>query len=109
VQRDTAQEKILAANGGKLPTNGAATPAGAATRPQLVQGVYVLQTDHKKQHVRFVPVTTGITGSTDIEVLSGLKDGDQIVTGRYRILRGLKSGTAVKVDNTVEVTETEKS
>ncbi len=109
VQRDPAQEKILAANGGKLPTNGAATPAGAATRPQLVQGVYVLQTDHKKQRVRFVPVTTGITGSTDIEVLSGLKDGDQIVTGRYRILRALKSGTAVKVDNTVEVTETEKS
>ena len=109
VQRDPAQEKILAANGGKPPTAGAATPAGAATRPQLVQGVYVLQTDRKKQRVHFVPVTTGITGSTDIEVLSGLKDGDQIVTGRYRILRGLKSGTAVKVDNTVEVTETEKS
>jgi HlyD family secretion protein len=65
--------------------------------------------DHKKQRVRFVPITTGITGSTDIEVLSGLKDGDQIVTGRYRILRALKSGTAVKVDNTVEVTDTEKS
>jgi HlyD family secretion protein len=109
VQRDPAQEKILAANGGKPPTAGAATPAGAATRPQLVQGVYVLRTDHKKQRVQFVPVATGITGSTDIEVLSGLKDGDQIVTGRYRILRALKSGTPVKVDNTVEVTETEKS
>jgi HlyD family secretion protein len=109
VQRDPAQEKILAANGGKPPTGGAATPAGAATRPQLVQGVYVLHTDHKKQRVQFVPVTTGITGSTDIEVLSGLKDGDQIVTGRYRILRALKSGTAVKVDNTVEITDTEKS
>ncbi|HTC74430.1 MAG TPA: efflux RND transporter periplasmic adaptor subunit [Edaphobacter sp.] len=109
VQRDPAQEKILAANGGKPPTAGAATPAGAATRPQLVQGVYVLQTDHKKQRVHFVPVTTGITGSTDIEVLTGLKDGDQIVTGRYRILRALKSGTAVKVDNTVEVTEADKS
>jgi HlyD family secretion protein len=109
VQRDPAQEKTLAANGGKPPTGGAATPAGAATRPQLVQGVYVLNMDHKKQRVRFVPVTTGITGSTDIEVLSGLKDGDQIVTGRYRILRALKSGTAVKVDNTVEVTDAEKS
>jgi HlyD family secretion protein len=109
VQRDPAQEKILAANGGKPPTNGAATPARAATRSQLVQGVYVLQMDHKKQRVHFVPVTTGITGSTEIEVLSGLKDNDQIVTGRYRILRALKSGTAVKVDNTVEVTDTEKS
>jgi HlyD family secretion protein len=109
VQRDPAQEKILAANGGKPPTNGAATPAGAAARSQVVQGVYVLQMDHKKQRVHFVPVTTGITGATDIEVLTGLKDGDQIVTGRYRILRALKSGTAVKVDNRVETTDTEKS
>ncbi|MCU1253552.1 MAG: efflux transporter, family, subunit [Edaphobacter sp.] len=109
IQRDAAQEKVLAANGGKPPAAGAATPAGAATRPQLVQGVYVLQKDRKKQRVHFVPVTTGITGSTDIEVVGGLKDGDEIVTGRYRILRALKSGTAVKVDNTVEVTDTEKS
>src|SRR3984893_3836118 len=109
VQRDPAAEKIPPANGGKPPTTGAATPAGAATRPQLVQGVYVLQMDHKKQRVHFVPVTTGITGATDIEVLTGLKAGDQIVTGRYRILRALKSGTAVKIDNTVEVTDAEKS
>jgi HlyD family secretion protein len=109
VQRDPAQEKVLAANGGKLPTGGAATPAGAATRAQLVQGVYVLRKDRKKNRVQFVPITTGITGSTDIEVLGGLKDGDEIVTGRYRVLRGLKSGTSIKVDNTVEVTEADKS
>ena len=53
--------------------------------------------------------STGITGATDIEVLGGLKEGDQIVTGRYRILRALKSGTAVKVDNTVETNPDEKS
>jgi HlyD family secretion protein len=109
VQRDVSAEKILAANGGKLPTAGAATPAGAATRSQLVQGVYVLQMDHKKQRVHFVPVTTGITGATDIEVLGGLKEGDQIVTGRYRILRALKSGTAVKIDNSIDTGEPEKS
>jgi HlyD family secretion protein len=108
IQRDPAAEKILAANAGK-PASGAIAPAGAATKPQTVQGVYVLRTVNKKQRVEFVPVTTGITGATDIEVLSGLKEGDQIVTGRYRILRALKSGTAVKVDNTVEVTETDKS
>src|SRR5271155_3916076 len=109
VQRDAAAEKVLAANAGKPAAGTVATPAGAATKPQLTQGVYVLKTDHKKQRVEFVPVTTGITGATDIEVLSGLKEGDQIVTGRYRILRALKSGTAVKVDNTVEVTDTDKS
>jgi HlyD family secretion protein len=109
VQRDAAAEKILAANAGKSPSAAVATPAGAATKPQLVQGVYVLRNDHKKLRAEFVPVTTGITGSTDIEVLGGLKEGDQIVTGRYRILRALKSGTAVKVDNTVELNPDEKS
>jgi HlyD family secretion protein len=109
VQRDPAAEKILAANAGKPPSASVATPAGAATKPQPVQGVYVLRTVNKKQRVEFVPITTGITGATDIEVLSGLKEGDQIVTGRYRILRALKSGTAVKVDNTIEGADAEKS
>jgi len=44
----------------------------------------------------FVPVKTGITGSTDIEVLDGLKENEQIVTGSYKVLRSLKNGTAVK-------------
>jgi HlyD family secretion protein len=102
VQRDSAAEKILAANAGKPTPASATTPAVAATKSQLVQGVYVLHKENKKTRAVFVPVTTGVTGSTDIEVLGGLKEGDEIVTGRYRILRTLKSGTAVKVDNTVE-------
>jgi HlyD family secretion protein len=47
-------------------------------------------------------VTTGITGTTDIEVLTGLTAGDEIVSGRYKILRNLKSGIAVKRDNSVQ-------
>ncbi len=108
VQRDVETEKILGKNNGSQPS-GVATPAGAATKPLLVQGVYVLRMEHKRQRVYFVPVTTGITGATDIEVLSGLKEGDQIVTGRYRILRALKSGSAVKVDNTLESSPDDKS
>jgi HlyD family secretion protein len=109
VQRDTAAEKVLAANAGKPAAGAAAIPAGAATKSQLMQGVYLLRTDHKKLRAEFVPVTTGITGATDIEVLGGLKENDQIVTGPYRILRALKSGTAVKVDNTVETNAADKS
>jgi HlyD family secretion protein len=109
VQRDPAAEKVLAANAGKPPAGLAATPAGAAPKAQVTQGVYLLKNDHKKLRAEFVPVTTGITGSTDIEVLGGLKEGDQIVTGRYRILRALKSGTAVKIDNAVETNPDEKS
>jgi HlyD family secretion protein len=110
VQRDPAVEKALAANAGKASVVSASTSSTPAHKPQPVQGVYVLQTDHKKTRANFVPITTGVTGATDIEVLSGLKDGDEIVTGRYRILRTLKSGTAVKIDNSVEAsTDADKS
>jgi len=47
----------------------------------------------------FVPVATGITGVTDIEVLNGLQEGDQIITGSYKTLRTLKPDARVKVDN----------
>jgi len=113
VQRNPATEKALGANGGKLATGTAqaATASAAPKSQQLVQGVYALQPDHsKKLRAVFVPVTTGITGATEIEVLSGLKQGDEIVTGRYKILRGLKSGTVVKRDNTPETgPDTDKS
>jgi HlyD family secretion protein len=103
VQRDPVAEKALFDNGGKPP---AGTPVAAASKekPKPTQGVYVLTKNAKgKLTVNFVPVTTGVTGSTEIEVLSGLKEGDEIVTGRYKILRTLASGTKVKEDNSAEV------
>jgi len=111
VQRVAATEKALAANNGKAPSAGAVATAGASPssgKGPSVQGVYVLQAEKKKLRAVFVPITTGITGATEIEVLSGLKPGDEIVTGRYKILRALKSGTPVKRDNTPE-TEADKS
>ena len=42
---------------------------------------------------------TGITGATDIEVTKGLTEGDQIVTGSYKIIRTLRPDAKVKVDN----------
>ena len=44
-------------------------------------------------------MTTGISGTTDIEVTNGLKEGDEIVTGSYKVLRTLRNGASVKVDN----------
>ena len=97
--RDPSTEKALAAGrkAGAVPVS--------ATKPQVVQGVFLLKPDAKKFRATFVPVQTGITGTTEIEVLGGLKEGDQIVTGTYKILRTLKSGTVVKEDNTPAKTE----
>jgi HlyD family secretion protein len=44
-------------------------------------------------------VETGITGATDIEVTSGLKPGEEIVTGTYQVIRTLRNDSRVKVDN----------
>jgi HlyD family secretion protein len=44
-------------------------------------------------------VQTGITGSNDIEVLHGLSEGDEIVTGSYKVLRTLRPRATVRVDN----------
>ena len=71
----------------------ASTASGKKKKEE--QGVFIV----KEGKAVFVPVKTGITGQTEIEVLSGLKDGDEIVTGSYKTLRTIKSDTKVKVDN----------
>jgi HlyD family secretion protein len=82
-----------------------AASTSSAKKTPPVQGVYVVEKDpHGKQRAKFVPVTTGITGATDIEVLSGLKDGDEIVIGPYKTLRALKNGALLKRDTEKPVT-----
>ena len=58
-----------------------------------MKGVYLLDKSNK---VKFVEVTTGITGESDIEVISGVKSGDEVVTGPSRVLKTLKDGASVK-------------
>ncbi len=74
----------------------AASLASAGNPKEELQGVFVLR---NKKEADFVPVTTGISGTTDIEVTGGLKEGDEIVTGSYKVLRTLRNGVSVKVDN----------
>jgi HlyD family secretion protein len=87
----------------KLDTNGkavlaASVPAPGLKPPPPVQGVFVLKTINGKLRSVFVPVTTGITGATDIEVLSGVNEGEEIVIGPFKTLRTLKSGALLKRD-----------
>jgi len=79
--------------------------ASKSKKDDDVQGVFVIRT---KKAV-FVPVTTGITGTTDIEVVDGLKEGDEVITGSYKILRTLRPGASVKIDNSVPKKEEESS
>ncbi len=68
----------------------AATPAGE--KPKDIKGVYILEGNK----VKFVQVETGITGESDIEIISGLQPGVEVITGPSRVLRTLKDSTTVK-------------
>ena len=45
----------------------------------------------------FLQVKTGIAGDKYFEVVSGLKDGDQVITGPFNSVRDLQDGDKVKL------------
>jgi HlyD family secretion protein len=57
-----------------------------------LEGVFLVR-DSK---VAFQPVKTGIAGDKYFELLSGLKDGDQVVIGPFSSVRELRDGVTVK-------------
>jgi HlyD family secretion protein len=57
-----------------------------------LEGVFVV----KDNKVQFEPVKTGIAGEKYFEVLSGLKEGDQVVVGPFSSVRELRDGADVK-------------
>jgi HlyD family secretion protein len=105
IQATTVREMILDEKGNVVrpPENEkqAKRPAGVAapaadlkpgqTRKEL-EGVFVVQNNKAV----FTPVKTGIAGEKYFEVLSGLKEGDKVITGPFTSVRSLAEGAAVK-------------
>jgi len=60
-----------------------------------VEGVFAVR-DAKAE---FLPIKMGVAGDKYFEVLSGLKPGDQVITGPYNSVRGMADGDLVKIDN----------
>ena len=58
-----------------------------------VEGVFVVGKDNK---VTFREVKVGIAGEKHFEVLSGVKEGEKIVSGTYQAIRELKDGGLVR-------------
>ncbi|MDZ7330723.1 MAG: efflux RND transporter periplasmic adaptor subunit [candidate division KSB1 bacterium] len=109
IQAVTARERRELAEGTQLPN---AKSSRRKTRPQsdeaseqqapetindeLVEVVFVV--DNKV--AKIVPVKTGISSDTEIEIISGLEEGQTIVAGSYRALsKLLKHGSIVKVSD----------
>jgi HlyD family secretion protein len=78
-------------------------PQAEKAKKEELQGVFVVAAGGKAE---FRKLETGITGATDIEVVSGLKDGDEIITGSYKVIRTLRNEAKVKVDNRAPQAET---
>jgi len=67
-------------------------PGKTVGKPQDEEGVFAVQNGT----VKFETVKTGLSGDSAIELVSGGKEGQQIVTGPFRALREIKDGTKVK-------------
>ena len=63
-----------------------------ADKPKPIEGVYVL--DGNK--VKFYPIEKGITGESDIQIVGGLSEGQEVITGPSRVLNTLKDDMVVK-------------
>ncbi len=97
------QADLVPKDAGKNAVQAAGAPLDASKQKEEIQGVFVI----RKKTAEFVPIDTGISGTTDIEITKGLQEGDEVITGSYKVLRTLKPGTSVKIDNSVPKKEEE--
>ena len=93
VPLESIVEKAPSAPSPASGANGVATASPATgEKPKSQKGVYIIEGNK----VRFIEVTTGITGEADIEVMSGVQPKMEIVRGPSRVLKTLKDGATVK-------------
>jgi HlyD family secretion protein len=59
-----------------------------------LEGVFVA----RDAAAEFLPVKTGIAGDKYFEVLSGLKESDQVITGPFNSVRDLQDGDTVRIE-----------
>jgi HlyD family secretion protein len=80
----------------KRPQRPGAVAEAAELKPgqtkKEAEGVFVI----KDGKAAFVPVKTGIAGEKFLEVLSGVKEGDEVIVGPFNSVRDMKDGDLVK-------------
>jgi HlyD family secretion protein len=78
----------------RAPKPAAQTDAPPGSKaPEPVSVVFVVE----KGHAKSVPVKTGISDATKVEIEEGLAGGEQVITGPYRALRKLEDGDPVRI------------
>jgi HlyD family secretion protein len=105
IQAMTVRELVVDEHGAIVPPPAPAPGASASKRPTApaelkpgqtrkeFEGAFLI----KNGQAAFLPVKTGIAGEKYFEVLDGLKEGDEVITGPFASVRTMKDGDAVKV------------
>jgi HlyD family secretion protein len=105
IQAMTVRELVVDEHGAIVPTPPPASGTSTSKRPTApaelkpgqtrkeFEGAFLI----KGGKASFVPVKTGIAGEKYFEVLDGLKDGDEVVTGPFASVRTMKDGDPVKI------------
>ena len=106
IQATTVREVVLDDKGAIV--REPATPGKARPRPGGVQASELKPGQTRKEiewvfvvrdgKAVFEPIKTGIAGEKYFEVLSGLKENDQVIIGPFASVRELRDGAAVKVE-----------
>ena len=103
IQATTIREVELDAAGNIIRSDPAgeggvlAAPAIAQTasgQRDEVEGVFVV----RQGRAQFVPIETGIAGERYFEALSGLNEGDFVITGPFNVVRNLSDGDPVQAN-----------
>jgi HlyD family secretion protein len=105
IQATTVREKIVDKDGAIIPEDKTAPGKRRTTaivdselkpgqEKKELEGVFLV----KDNKAVFEPVKTGIAGEKYFEVLSGIKEGDQVIVGPFSSVRELADGAAVKIE-----------
>lgn len=94
IVREPRDAKSKKRRKGIEPTAAAAELEPGQTRKET-EGVFVM----RDKAAVFVPVKIGVAGDRYFEVLSGLKDGDQVITGPFNSVRNLRDGDQIKPED----------
>jgi HlyD family secretion protein len=77
----------------------------ASGRLKTEPGVYAL----RGGKAAFLPIRLGLSGELMVEIVGGLTQGQQVITGPFKTLRSLKEGDRVKIEEAKNGTEGERA
>ena len=90
-------------------SNGASDPKAnvdTGEKDKMIQVLFIVKDGEAKMR----PIDTGISSEKNVEIVSDLEGGEEIVTGSFRVLtKQLKDGSRVKINNKVSKFRSKKN